>query len=173
MYNLTVRQMLSTDSKRVAQIHTLSWQHAYKGVVPQAFLDDIDVDKRESNWRSGIEKDPSLIRLVAVAENNILGFVCGLHNRDKNINEIDGELWAIYVDPDRSNDEVGTTLFESFKNELMKSNIFTMNVWVLEENLSARSFYEKVGGKLSSHTKEIEIGGKKLKEISYEYFFKS
>lgn len=171
MNDLFVRPMLPTDSKRVAEIHTLSWQFAYKGIVPQDFLDDIDINKRESNWKSGIEKDPSLVRLVAVANNKILGFVCGLNNRDKSIEDIDGELWAIYVDPNESNHGVGTILFKSFKDELNQRGIFTMNVWVLEDNLSARSFYEKMGGELSQHVKEIEIGGKKLKEVSYEYFF--
>lgn len=44
-----------------------------------------------------------------------------------------------------------------------------MNVWGLEDNKMARNFYEKMGGKLNDHSKEIEIGGKKLIELSYEY----
>lgn len=167
--NIKIEPMTVNDSKSVAEIHTQSWQSAYKGIIPQEFLDAIDVKKREENWARGIIKDPGLIRLVAKDDNgSIIGFLCGLHNRDKNP-KIDGELWAIYVYPEQTKRGVGKLLFNSFVNELRKRSFSKMNVWVLEKNSIARIFYEKMGGALSEHKKEIEIGGKKLIEVSYEY----
>ena len=161
--------MTVSDAKSVAEIHTLSWQFAYKGIVPQEFLDAIDVKKREENWVRGIIDDPSLIRLVAKDDNQqSLGFICGLNCRDNNP-QIDSELWAIYVDPDKIKHGIGKSLFNSFTAVLKNKNFSKMNVWVLEDNKIARNFYEKMGGKLSNHTKNIEIDGKKLIEVSYEY----
>lgn len=166
---IKIEAMTINDSKSVAEIHTKSWQFAYKGIVPQEFLDGIDTKKREENWTKGMIEDPSLIRLVAKDDNNnILGFVCGLHNREKNI-QIDSELWAIYVHPEKIKHGIGKLLFSSFIDKLRIKNFSTMNVWVLEKNNNARSFYEKMGGALSKYKKEIEIGGEKLMEVSYEY----
>lgn len=167
--SIKIEPMTIIDASSVAEIHTKSWQFAYEGIVPQDFLDAIDVKKREENWAKGIADDPSLIRLVAKDNNNsILGFICGLNCRDNNP-RIDGELWAVYVNPDKMHEGVGEMLFNSFTAELKDQGFTTMNVWVLEKNKIARGFYEKMGGKLSKNTNEIEIGGKKLTELSYEY----
>lgn len=164
-----IREMRVEDAKDVALIHTQAWQSAYKGIVPQKFLDEIDLKKRQDNWAKGIENDPTLIRLVATNDyGKVLGFVCGLNNRDKNPN-ISGELWAIYVNPNSTSNGIGQTLFKGFVEKLVSRDIFSMNVWVLEENIQARQFYEKMGGTLSTHKKNIEIGGKELVEVSYEY----
>lgn len=43
-------------------------------------------------------------------------------------------------------------------------NIF---LWVLENNLGARRFYEKVGFACSGKSKKAEIGGKYVTEVQY------
>ena len=167
--NLKIKPMKIEDARSVAEIHTKAWQFAYKGIVPQVFLDKLDVNQREKNWKQGFIEDPSLIRLVAKDENNsILGFVCGLECRGNN-SQIDSELWAIYVSPEKTKCGIGNLLFKSFTQELKKRGFSKMNVWVLKDNKMARNFYEKMGGIQSEHTKEIDIGGKKLLELSYEY----
>lgn len=169
---MKIRKMKVEDAQEVALIHTLSWQYAYKGIIPQKFLDEIDIKKREENWVKGMLEDKTLIRLVAEdKKGRLLGFVCGLNNRDKN-SKVKGELWAIYVLPVVAQKGVGRQLFTSFKNELVKRGILSMNVWVLEENKSARHFYEAMGGTLDTYSKKIEIGGKQLVEVSYVYKFK-
>lgn len=93
--NIKIESMKIEDARTVAEIHTKAWQFAYKGIIPQDFLDAIDTNQREANWAKGIIDDPSLIRLVAKSDNDsILGFVCGLKCRD-NTPQIDSELWAI------------------------------------------------------------------------------
>lgn len=171
MDNIQIRPMTVLDAKEVAVIHTESWQYAYKGIVPQDYLDAIDADKRAVNWAKGIEEDSNLIRLVAVEEGKILGFACGLNTRDKQNPHMEAELWAIYVSPKEINKKVGSTLFEAFKTSLLEKNMMTMNIWVFKDNHNARKFYEKMGGKLSTYKKIIEIDGEKLAEVSYEYDF--
>jgi len=52
-------------------------------------------------------------------------------------------------------------------NELKNRGYNKVTLWVLEENLNARRFYEKIGFKHDGTTKEITLG-KKLKELRYE-----
>ena len=41
-------------------------------------------------------------------------------------------------------------------------------IWCLKENIKARGFYEKIGGKLYKE-RYIEIGQKEYEEVSYIY----
>ena len=52
-------------------------------------------------------------------------------------------------------------------NELKNRNYKRVILWVFEENLNARKFYEKMGFKHDGTKKEITIG-KKLMELRYE-----
>jgi ribosomal protein S18 acetylase RimI-like enzyme len=50
---------------------------------------------------------------------------------------------------------------------LRKAGYAKAFLWVLEENIKARAFYEKMGFALSSESIESNIGGKDLIEVSY------
>jgi ribosomal protein S18 acetylase RimI-like enzyme len=140
--------------------------------MPQDFLDNIDVSEREKRWAEGFEKYPEQVNLVAVDENgNVLGFVSGNENREDNP-EIDGELWAIYIHPEKTHLGIGTKLFNVFKEKLISKDMKTMNVWVLGSNTKACKFYEKMGGVLSNKTKIETIAGVELPHVSYEYKLK-
>ncbi len=166
------------DARRVAEIHTASWRHAYRGIVDQAFLDALDINKRETNWRNGIEKnDPAIVRLVAVERRDgnqekerIVGFVCGLDNRKKDlVPGCDSELWAIYVDPASERRGVGSALLSSFFLELKKLNRKKCAVWTFEDNSVSRGFYLKQGGKLSHPTDVLKIGDQNFLCVAYEF----
>src|SRR5690554_4231755 len=137
-----VRPMTIEDAYKVAKIHTESWQVAYKGIIDQSILDSLDIDQKEKAWTEGIKDDPSLIRLVAEMDGDIKGFAVGLHNRSHPSPNSEGELWAIYIDPNFTFKGLGTTLFVAFQKELLSLGINSMCVWVLEENKNARLFYE-------------------------------
>ncbi|RKI85043.1 N-acetyltransferase [bacterium 0.1xD8-71] len=53
--------------------------------------------------------------------------------------------------------------------ELHKLGFQDIFLWVLEENLRARKFYEKCGFTSAGRSMEYEIGGKMLREMQYCY----
>jgi ribosomal protein S18 acetylase RimI-like enzyme len=170
--NLKIRPMAIDDAYEVARINTHSWQTAYKGILDQSFLDSLDIDKRASSWTDGIKNDSKLIRLVAETEGTIKGFVVGLNNRSHPNPDSDGELWAIYVDPIKVGNGIGTSLFRKFQNELQNRNMKSMCVWVLEENKQARAFYEKMGGNQTRDSKTFKVGNKEHLEVCYVFQLK-
>jgi GNAT superfamily N-acetyltransferase len=163
--------MMAEDSFNVAVIHTLAWQFAYKGIVEQNFLNSLDIKKRESSWRHGIEMNvPPIIRLVAEIDGNVIGFATGLENRKAiEMPLCDGELWAIYVHPDYLNKGVGKALLNQFKSEIRTLGRTRMCVWALKENLQARNFYESQGGVLTG-VRDVKIGEQILPEVGYEFY---
>jgi GNAT superfamily N-acetyltransferase len=76
-----------------------------------------------------------------------------------------GELWGIYVLEAWQRQGIGRRLTLAVAGELRRRGCNSMLVWVLKDN-PCRAFYERLGGALVGK-KEIEIGGKKLIEVSY------
>lgn len=158
------------DALEVAKIHTFSWQHAYKGIVEQRFLDSIDLEERRLGWKRGIENDvPPSVRIVAEYDGIVIGFASGLENRKKTeMPHCDAELWAIYVQPEHFDKGAGKALLSSFKAELHLLGMKNLCIWALTENKRARRFYESQGGILRS-SREIKIGDQLLPEVGYEF----
>lgn len=158
--------MLISDCDSVAEIHVKAWQKVYPGIMPQDFLDKLDVAKRAEAWRSGMEKDSSLIRLVLVENHRVIGFCVGLHNRTPQlVPEAVGEIWAIYLHPDHWGRGRGSLLLKAFQERLQAS----FCIWVARDNKLGHRFYQKSGGKLLAAIKDEDIAGAKIPHQVYFY----
>ena len=47
---MQIRRPTVDDAPDIASIHVSAWQAAYRGIVPDAFLDALSVDQREARW---------------------------------------------------------------------------------------------------------------------------
>jgi GNAT superfamily N-acetyltransferase len=63
----------------------------------------------------------------------------------------------------------GRALLERCIGELEKQGFGRIILWVLEENLSARRFYERNGFVCTGEYIEDNIGGKPLREVLYVF----
>ena len=97
-------------------------------------------------------------------QGRIVGFIAGGLNRDAS-KEYIGELYAIYILKEAQGHGVGKKLTRALVERLIQEHYYSMLVWVLADNPSRR-FYEALGGQYVS-TKQIEIGGVMLDEVSY------
>lgn len=101
---LFVRPATSADSGAIGLVHVRSWQSAYRGKIPQDYLDGLDPAHRSQVWRSALEQArPSRGGvLVAVAEGGgIAGFASFGPSRDGDTDpRVTGEVFAIYAAPD-------------------------------------------------------------------------
>ena len=67
------RNVHSDDARGIAEVHVRSWQAAYRGQVPDSYLEGLSVEKRELAWIE-ILKDQMGGVLVAEDEARIVGF---------------------------------------------------------------------------------------------------
>ena len=75
MSSIQVRPATLRDAKAIAQIHTVSAQEAYKGLVPDEQLKSMSsVEKRQAYWREAIEYCEPQVQ-VAVDGEKIVGIV--------------------------------------------------------------------------------------------------
>lgn len=160
---MSIRIAKENDVRSIAQVQVESWRTTYKGIVPQAYLDDLSVDDRMKVWKKVVE-----IHSVIVAENEkreIIGFAAGGEERTKEYPSYTGELYAIYLLEECQKQGVGRKLFDHVVSDLKQSGHQSMLIWALSENPACR-FYEKMGGVIVDRAWD-EIGGKQLEETAY------
>lgn len=154
------------DARGVAKVHIDTWKVCYKGIVPDLYLDSFDYAERTKLWEKGL-CDESQFNFIAEQDQEIIGWVTFGLNRDKRSEDI-FEIYGIYVLPEHWGSNVGESLFTSAMKKIEIKSPRTVTLWVLEENIRARIFYQKYGFKLDGVTEKIKIGGKDLTEIRYE-----
>jgi GNAT superfamily N-acetyltransferase len=162
---VTVRHATPTDAAAVAAAHVRGWQVAYQGIVPDAFLDALDVGQRTEQWRTNIETTvlanglPAPTDYVAEIDDEVVGFANVGVFRGNNVDHRAGELWAMYVHPDHWGTGAGYALMNQTMTHFVETGIERAYLWVLEDNAQARRFYERQGWHADPETTEDEIGG--------------
>ncbi len=149
----------------IAAVHVQSWQAAYAGILGAEFLQSLSVSDRSRSWNDILTKDESRT-LVACRENEVLGFVSYGRCRDEGASEVQGEIWALYAQPQVWGQGVGRALLEEAVHELRTLGRDVISLWVLRQNHRAVAFYEAFGfQRASGPEKLIELGGRKVQEI--------
>lgn len=151
------------DIEQVANIITEDWKIAYKGIIDDEYLENLDYKDKEKSIREKYQKQKSI---VLDEEGIVKGYSRFGENRDE---EKDlAELYALYVKADERGKKIGEKLLRKTADILSKRGYKEMVIWCLKENKNARKFYEKMGGKIYK-TRNIEIENKKYGEVCYKY----
>ncbi len=137
-----IRAARPADAAGIAAVHVAAWQETYPGIIPQAYIDRLDVKARAAHWRDAIARNDFV--QVAVSDNDIVGFVAAGPFRDPS-REMAGEIYAIYLRARHQRKGTGRALFESAQNHLSRNDLRPFGIWVLRQNPACR-FYEAMGG---------------------------
>jgi GNAT superfamily N-acetyltransferase len=161
---LVVRPAQPEDARQIAVAHTLSWQAAYRGLVPDEALDSLDVDDREARWMRILDdaaaKDQNV--LVAQIHDHVVGFATGGPCRDSD-SPAPEEVYAIYVLPSHWREGAGAALMSELL-QAVHADRNDVSLWVLGDNERARSFYARFGFVDDGGEQTLEIGGADLLE---------
>ena len=161
---MEIRYITPADDKMtISRIYEESWKYAYKGIIPQDYLESLP----EGRWVANLENSNGGT-LVCVDNGRIVGTSSFCESR---FNQFKGwgEIISIYLLPDYMGRGFGKALFHSVIVELKKMGYRNIFLWVLEKNLRARKFYEKEGFSMSDEYLDDNIGGKDVREIRYIY----
>ncbi|HEY6744118.1 MAG TPA: GNAT family N-acetyltransferase [Mycobacteriales bacterium] len=168
--DVTCRPMTAGDFDAVCELHVRAWQSAYRGIVPQDFLDAMDPAERARRTRG----DDLTGQHVAEADGEIVGWLAlGPYRAQDDGPDAPGpgygEVEAIYARPDAVGTGVGRALMAYGLAELDRAGLRPVLLWVLTDNARARRFYEKAGFHLDGATHTYEVGGATLPEVRYRY----
>jgi ribosomal protein S18 acetylase RimI-like enzyme len=158
------------DAPGIARVHTRSWQHAYRGIFTDEYLDNLDWRARLPGWEDAISAPrPAHVLEVARAGDTVIGFAAAGPARDEDLPARYGEIYAIYVDPDAWSQGTGSALLDAAVARLARERpeLEAISLWVLEDNHQARGFYEKHGFRADGARLPFERGGVSAAEVRY------
>ncbi len=93
---MTIRDATVEDARALAELHVETWRQAYAGLIADAYLDSLSVEKRATAWRQIIEHRVTETRLHEV-DGELAGFASyGRFRRADGTDENAAELLAIY-----------------------------------------------------------------------------
>ncbi len=130
---------METDEevKGKAFVHWKCWQETYSGMVDQAYLDALTLEKMEE--RAFLcRNDPVL---VARDGDRVVGFV-GYGDGGRDVPGA-GEIYTLYVLPAYQGRGLGQRLLEAGLKQL--ASYSKICLWALRDNARAIHFYEKHG----------------------------
>jgi GNAT superfamily N-acetyltransferase len=161
-----IRKATFEDAAAIAGVHVMSWQAAYKGIMPDQFLNELSVEARSALWQKSLQAG-NLSVLVACAGAAIAGWIAFGACRDADKDSTWAEVEALYVLPEFWSNGIGERLGNSACQLLRDAGYSFVSIWVLSENHRARAFYERIGFAHDDSSKVVRIGGVPLTEMRY------
>ncbi|MHC3468824.1 N-acetyltransferase family protein [Streptomyces sp. 7R007] len=163
-----IRAMRLADCDRVAEIRVRGWQSAYRGLIPQPYLDALSVPEDAERRRARfLEGRAGVANLVAEQDGQVVGWSCHGPYRDGEVRAGDVELYAIYVDADRFGSGIGYALLQESLRLCTAAGHRRMLLWVLKENARARRFYERQGFRADGVEEPFDVDGVRVPEVRY------
>ncbi len=156
---ILVRRATPDDAASLAAVEVTSWRAAYRGLMPDAFLDRLSAEEKTASWRRNLLKHGPSGRKrlrVAIGDDGVIGFVRVGSMWDAG--EV-GLVYLLYVLPDYWGHGVGTALMSAALDDLRDLGMREAVLWVLRDNQRARRFYEGLGWRPDGRTTTEDYGG--------------
>ena len=183
---MEVRPATAADAPAIATVHVRSWQAAYRGLLPQSYLDALDPDQSVDRWRSllAATRWPSTGILVLVHDDSLSSFgtkapedgtaarvtgFAGLgptRDDDEDPHTV-GELQTLYLHPDVWRRGGGSRLLQAAQGQLVRAGFQVASAWVLETNSRARTFYEGHDWRFDGTSKPHDWGTFTVTDVRY------
>ena len=187
---LTIRPATPYDAQAIARIRVQGWRFAYQGLISQDYLDSLSIaedtermcgylsqlsqDAPPKSSAFGLNSGDSGKRsfMLAVRDDAVLGFCC-FSAAPNNADRVEratpggamvGRLHSLYIDPGALGQGIGHTLMSHTLSTFAAWGCERANLWVLEGNSRAISFYERQGWRCTGATKVDQSFGPCLVE---------
>ncbi|MFI5044160.1 MAG: GNAT family N-acetyltransferase [Acidimicrobiales bacterium] len=170
------------DAAGIAEVQVASWQAAYRGQIPDAYLDALDVHQRTAAWRQilgssewpqrgalvlergHLERD-HLERADPEPDRALIGFVHVGPGRGEDLSPATGEVTALYLRQEHWRRGGGRRLMAAATDALRRGGFSEAVLWVLATNERGRAFYEAEEWSPDGAQRQEDRGGVVLDEI--------
>lgn len=144
-----LREGSPADAEAIASLHAESWRTAYRGILPDAYLDGPVLADRRSHWRKALgERTGRDILLVAELpdQQEPAGFIAvWTDGRDGPGGYIDN----LHVRPSLKGSGIGRRLLGEAATRLSGQGLDRAHLWVFDANRQAYDFYRRLGAQVA------------------------
>jgi GNAT superfamily N-acetyltransferase len=165
-----IRDAMTADLPAIAEIHASSWRAAYRGILPDAFLDGDLLEERNTRWSGIAERmGPRDNLLIATEGKRAVGFIAGWTSVTLGCEDGYGLfIDNLHVRPDLRGNKYGESLFRALARNATGDNKTAdaktgAYLWLLDGNAPAHRFYNRLGGR-DGERRMIELGGRTVNE---------
>ena len=166
-----VRVPIVADAERLAEINRDTWRHAYAGIVPDAYLETLDLDRFRARWverLTGAADDR--VCFVAELDGLVAAYSVGGQYRVQHDAEPEdttgwGEVYAIYTHPEMQGRGAGLALHGAVLDALREQGCSVAALWVLRHNTRSRRWYGDHGWRPDGATSMWLGAGEPLEEV--------
>lgn len=158
------------DAATIATLHVRGWQDGYAGLIPQSYLDSLNIEERMARWSKNLADGSNVwISTYKGQPAGVIAFGAPINPVPAECLNC-GEISMIYVLAEFYRHGVGGRLFTHALTSLRSENFQSAFLWILEGNTKGRSFYDKMGGTIISGAKQsITLSGESFEEIPYTW----
>jgi ribosomal protein S18 acetylase RimI-like enzyme len=159
MNDVTIRNAALRDACAIATIQVRASLIAYKGIFSSP-SPTLTIERRRLVWRDIIATAHGQQRvLVAEQSDEICGYAHFGPTRDAGEDPMStGELYSLYVAPERWRQGIGGRLLVDSMHTLGRGGFDACTLWVLALNDLARRFYQRHGWRFDGAKKPADQG---------------
>ena len=160
MSDVSIRDATVEDIDGIQRVARRGWTATYGDFLTEAVIETILAD-----WYAPEQLEASItvedaVYLVAETD-DIAGYASAAPTENG-----EAQLYAIYIDPDRWNDGIGTRFLETVLERLAEHGVGRLRVEVLAENAVGISFYESREFERTAE-RDRQVGEQMLSEYVY------
>lgn len=162
---VTVRAALPGEGRSFAETKRAIWQTAYRGLLPDRFLDELDLVPSPEAWEDAIAAGSP--PFVAMDGDRMVGVAAAGASIGDDAAPGRGQLYLIYLQPVVWGTGVGAELHAACLERMRGVGCTEAVLWVLEGNERAAAFYRKMGWQPDGATQVDDRGDVRLHEVRY------
>jgi ribosomal protein S18 acetylase RimI-like enzyme len=165
---VTIRPASVDDADAVGEVHVRAWQSAYRGVMPDDYLDGLQAQDHATRWREHLIAPSSDGELLVVVDGHrVVGFASLGPAFDSDAPSDIGQLYAINLDPDVWGRGLGRALLSVATDRLRELGYVEAVLWVVPDNQRARRLYESEGWSDDDLRRDDEVFGVVVSAMRY------
>lgn len=161
--SVRARDATPLDAAAIAAVNVASWRVAYRGLMPDAYLDAMSIEDDAARWSAGLQRDGARRKRTIVAED--AGVMVGYATVGRDAETGMGLLYLMYVEPHNWQRGLGRALMIAARDALTELGHEVAVLWVLEQNARARRFYAADGWLPDGGERRIDYGGAELAAV--------
>jgi ribosomal protein S18 acetylase RimI-like enzyme len=166
MNDVEIRWAVYRDWNDLALIHSQAYRSAYKGMIPDEFLDQYTVENQSNHFQKSLNEGLDNHALLIV-NNRAIGYMTIGKCQDEDVDSTFCEIISLYLLNEFIGKGFGITLISFGLARIKELGYSNVSLWVLQENANARRFYEKLGFNHDGAERVI-IRGKELVQLRYQ-----
>jgi len=163
---MILRAAVPDDALSIARVHVRSWQAAYRGLLPDEYLDALKAEDRAQRYDFANPDPFAPQTIVAELEGSIAGFATTSRSHDESLTD-HGEVCALYVDPEHWGRGYGVSLAAEARRRLSILGFEEALLWILKGNIRADRFYRNDGWRADGAEKQDTMWGASVVELRY------